>query len=234
LYSCTKEKSYNKVSQGNYKTSSLNSNIGLLHNAYLDSIYKEIVLSNNYIFDSCAISIMNKVNLLNNEDGYSWTVNNMYNLGSRYEVKNSLENLKNNLLNDSILADFYVSVRNKLDSSDNLLDFEIKIADKYEELLDNSPTSTQEKLVNMYSILISSYEYWDNNYEKWKEINHLMDGPPNGGGNGQETDEERKKREEKERTEKIKEFAVFDMAGGSLGGLPGAVLASGFCALLWD
>jgi hypothetical protein len=57
--------------------------------------------------------------------------------------------------------------------------------------------------------------------------------------NGQgkkETDEEKKKREAKElkeKMDKIKEFVGFDLAG-AFAGLPGAVLASGFCALMWD
>jgi hypothetical protein len=234
--SCQKEKPVSDNEPNNkqrlYSVSSTDNGFGLLHNQYMDVAYNKFLQMDDPTYIQCSDKIKETVNLLNNEFGYSWTSGYMGNLETIESSHITLNQMKAALMDDSYLGNVYTQINNELLNSDNLLTFQIAVNNIYDSKEQNCPASKLTQLKAMCSVAVSSYDYWENNYENWGNIHaEIMNGPGK-----KETDEEKKKREAKElkeKKDKIKEFVGFDLAG-AFGGVCGAVLASGFCALMWD
>ncbi len=203
---------------------------GVLHNQYMDVAYNKLLQLSNPTYPQCFNQVKETIDLLEDLDGYTLTIGYFENIETADDARSVLNQMKATVTDDATFGPIYQEIGNVLTNVDNSDDFKSAVNDIYAEYADNVSPSEKIKLGTMCSIAISSFDYWGNNYENWGDVygSITMDDKP------KETEDERKKREAKEKKEKFKKFVLWDMTGGSLGSVPGAVMASALCALLWD
>jgi hypothetical protein len=68
-------------------------------------------------------------------------------------------------MQDSYLGDVFTQINNELLNVNSLADFQSAVDNIYNTRKIDCPTSKQTQLKAMCSVAVSSFDYWENNYE---------------------------------------------------------------------
>lgn len=146
----------------------------LLHNQYLDEVYKKLINTDSFTFESRIDILKDQLkNVFNFEDNEMNICFSEFNNFEEYQdVIMYLNKIDNNFKNKSYYFIFEEYLFEIIELND-FNQFSTLVLNYYNEYIESIPVNEKEEFKVSVGILLGSYEYWLRNFDNWKIIINL-------------------------------------------------------------
>jgi len=207
---------------------------GLLHNQYLDEVYKKLINTDSFSFESRIDILKDQLkNVFNLEDNEMNICFSEFNNFEEYQdIIMYLNKIDNKFRNKNYYFIFEEYLFEIIELND-FNQFSTLVLNYYNEYIESIPINEKEEFKVSVGILLGSYEYWLRNFDNWKTIinlNHNILYSTNGGNGGNGGNDDKDKIDDKDldndkvAKKYIRNFIRSDVSGAGLGATVGSAV----------